>query len=129
MSVTTMATIFEVCIIPLLGILTSYLVKYIRAKSKNLTESTNNELANKYINMLTETIITCVTATNQTYVDSLKKNNSFDLAAQKQAFILTKSAIMDTLSDEALKYLSEIYSDLDGFIDLMIEANVRLIKE
>ena len=30
--------IFEVCIIPLLGILTTYIVKYIQVKSAEITE-------------------------------------------------------------------------------------------
>ena len=59
--------IFEVCIIPLLGILTSYLIVFIRKKSKELEETTDNELYKKYIEMLQDTVVRCVIATNQTY--------------------------------------------------------------
>ena len=37
----------------------------------------------KYLSMLTETITSCVIATNQTYVEALKKEGKFDLEAQK----------------------------------------------
>ena len=70
--------IFEVCIIPLLGILTAYIVQYIKAKSNELQTATDNAMADKYIALLTDTITKCVIATNQTYVDSLKNKDAFD---------------------------------------------------
>ena len=70
--------IFGVCIIPLLGILTSYLIVFIRKKSKELEETTDNELYKKYIEMLQDTVVRCVIATNQTYVDNLKPEGLFD---------------------------------------------------
>lgn len=121
--------IFYVCVIPLLGVLTTYLVQYLKAKGNQIADSTDNALASKYIKMLTETICTCVEATNQTYVEALKKTGAFDEAAQKEAFNKTKEAVMNILSDEAKKYLASIYGDLDQFIESMIEAQVKLAKK
>ncbi len=121
--------IFYVCVIPLLGVLTTYLVQYLKAKGNQIADSTDNALASKYIKMLTETICTCVEATNQTYVEALKKAGAFDEAAQKEAFNKTKEAVMNILSDEAKKYLANIYGDLDQFIESMIEAQVKLAKK
>ena len=73
--------IFEICIIPLLGILTTYIVTFLRNKSKELSAKTNNETLNTYLNMLTDTITNCVIATNQTYVNSLKSQGKFDAEA------------------------------------------------
>ena len=70
--------IFEVCIIPLLGILTTYIVKYIQVKSAEITEKTDNAIVDKYTVMLADTITACVLATNQTYVEALKKQGKFD---------------------------------------------------
>lgn len=64
--------IFEICVLPLLGILTAYLVAFIKNKSKKLQEETDNELYKKYIELLQDTIVRCVIATNQTYVEALK---------------------------------------------------------
>ena len=58
--------IFEVCIIPLLGVLTAYFVKWVNAKSAELSASRENELEKKYLNMLNDTIADCVMATTQT---------------------------------------------------------------
>ena len=120
--------IFEVCIIPLLGVLTAYLVSYIRVKSEDLANKTENELADKYIQMLAETISDCVIATNQTYVENLKKDNLFTAEAQKEAFAKTYEAVINILTDEAKDYLTEVYGDLTTYITMKIEAEVNLSK-
>lgn len=120
--------ILEVCVIPLLGILTAYLVKYIKTKSAEIQIKVDNDTADKYINMLSDTITACVIATNQTYVEALKKNNAFTAEAQKEAFKLTYDAVMAVLTEEAEKCLSEIYGDLAAYITTKIEAEVNLSK-
>lgn len=120
--------IFDVCIIPLMGILTAYIVKYIKAKSDEITLNSENETLNKYVILLTDTISQCVIATNQTYVESLKKENAFDYECQKNAFKQTYDAVMNILTDEAKKYLSQIYGDLNAYIQQRIEAEVKLQK-
>lgn len=120
--------ILEICVIPLLGILTTYIVKYIKAKSAEIQVKVDNDTADKYIAMLSDTITACVIATNQTYVEALKKNNAFTAEAQKEAFKLTYDAVMAVLTDEAEKCLSEVYGDLAAYITTKIEAEVNLSK-
>lgn len=120
--------IFVVCVIPLLGVLTKYLISYIEAQKENIKTKNDNELTNKYIDLLAETIETCVIATNQTYVDSLKKKNQFTREAQLEAFKMTKEAVLTILSEEAEKYLTAIYGDLDTYIVNQIQACVNINK-
>ena len=123
-----LADIFEVCIIPLLAVLTTYLVKYIQVKSAEITTQSDNVLVDKYTTMLADTISACVLATNQTYVESLKKQGAFDVEAQKVAFNMTLEAVMNILSDEAKEYLSEAFGDLNSYITSQIEASVNVNK-
>lgn len=120
--------IFQVCIIPLLGVLTTFIIKWINVKSDQIQKNNDNTLANKYIQMLTDTINSCVIATNQTYVESLKKQGKFDAEAQKQAFEQTTQAVLTILSQEAKDYLANIYGDLDKYISEKIEASVNINK-
>ena len=120
--------ILEVCIIPLLGILTAYLVKFITVKSTEIQNKVDNDNADKYIQMVAETISACVIATNQTYVEALKKQNAFTAEAQKEAFQLTYDAVMTILTDDAKAYLAEIYGDVAAYITTKIEAEVNLSK-
>ena len=121
--------IFELCVIPLLGVLTTYLVKLIRKKNKELDEKVSNNISRKYIDMLADTITNCVVSTNQTYVDALKEANAFDKEAQKKAFELTYNKIMNVLTEDAKEYLTAIYGDLEIYITTKIESEVKFHKE
>ena len=120
--------IIQVCVIPLLGILTKYLVDYLTAKRDEINSKTDNETAQKYTNMIYQTVVDCVIATNQTYVESLKKSGSFDEAAQKEAFNRTMNAIMTILSDDAKEYITEATGDLNTYLTQLIEAEVNKRK-
>lgn len=120
--------IFEVCVLPLLGLLTAWLISFIDAKRKELVVKSKNDTTDKYINMLADTITNCVIATNQTYVESLKKENAFDAEAQKIAFTKTYNAVMAILTEEAKTYLTEVYGDLSEYITQRIETEVALNK-
>ncbi len=120
--------IFELCVIPLLAIITRSLVIYISTKKDELKNKTDNELAKKYLDLLNDTIANCVIATNQTYVEALKKENAFTADAQKAAFEKTYQAVIATLSEEAQKYLPEVVGDLQTYITQKIEASVNQNK-
>ena len=128
MRVEMLQQIFQICIIPLLGVLTTYLVVYIRNKTDQLKKETDNELYRKYMDLLSETIVNCVVATNQTYVEALKDKNAFDAAAQKKAFEMTYEAVMNILSQDAIMFLNEAVGDLDTYIRKTIEAQVNANK-
>lgn len=117
--------ILEYVLIPLLIILTRYLIVFIDAKRKELKEKTNNELANKYIDMIYNTVTNCVIATNQTYVDSLKEQGNFDKEAQLEAFNKTLAAIKKMLSEDAVEYIHSITDDADFYLSQLIEAAVK----
>lgn len=125
--------IFTICVIPLLGILTKFLVDFIKIKSEEILGKVDNDLADKYIKMLTETITDCVIATNQTYVNSLKEQGKFDLEAQKIAFEMTCNSVLAILNDDAKEYLTNVFGDLEVYIKNKIEVSVNenrlVIKE
>lgn len=121
--------IFQVCIIPLLGVLTTFLVAYINKKKEALKAQVDNTLYHKYIDLLSQTITDCVIATNQTYVDSLKASGTFDIDAQKKAFEDTCNNVLAILSDDAKEYLSVALGDLQAYIANRVEAEVKLNKQ
>ena len=121
--------IFQVCIIPLLGVLTTFLVTFIRKKTDEIKAKTDNEIYTKYMDMLRDTVTKCVVATNQTYVDALKDKNAFDKAAQEEAFKRTSEAVMAILSEDAKEYLNTVVGDLNVYVTKLIEAQVKLNKE
>ena len=117
--------IFELCIIPLLGIVVPFVIQWIRTKSAALVASADNDLSKKYIAMLTDTVTNAVIAVKQTYVDALKGKNAFTAEAQKEAFTMAYTAVLNNLTDEAKVYLNEAYGDLESYIKVLIEAKVH----
>ena len=121
--------IFELCIIPLLSTISIYIVNLIKKRVDALTKESNNVLANKYLEGLETTIINCVKATNQTYVNTLKEQGSFDKAAQEEAFKRTYEAVMAIVTDDAQKYLKEITNDVPTLVTNLIESKISEAKK
>lgn len=128
MNIELLTQIFELVIIPLLGALTIYVVKWINAKSEEIKIKNENEVLDKYLSMLAETITKCVIATNQTYVETLKKEGKFDSEAQKIAFEKTYTAVMEIISVDMVDYLTEAVGDFETFLMQSIEAEVNSNK-
>ena len=123
-----MPILFQLVILPLLGILTKFLVAWISAKTDELKQKNDNDLYDKYFDLLETTITDCVIATNQTYVDALKQEGKFDAEAQKVAFQKTYEAVMSILTEDAKEYLIHALGDFDTFFNAKIEANVKAGK-
>ena len=79
---TILIQIFQVCIIPLLGVLTAWLCAFVNTKIDEIENRTTDTIQKKYLDMLNNTIVDCIEATNQTYVDALKKEGTFTKEAQ-----------------------------------------------
>lgn len=129
MTIELIAQLFELVIIPLLGIVTAYIVKLVNKKLTEIDISVDNELTSKYIKMLDKTISECVLATNQTYVESLKNKGEFTAEAQKEAFQKTFNAVVNILGQDTIEYLNEAVGDLTVYIETKIESEVRINKE
>jgi hypothetical protein len=55
--------LFELVLFPLIGIATAYLIALISNKIKQIKQNTDNDLLDKYLSMLENTITDCVIAT------------------------------------------------------------------
>ena len=120
--------VFDVCLIPLLGLATTALIFFVKQKIAESKAKTDSEMAIKYLDLLETTIVDCIKATNQTYVNALKDKNAFDGEAQKKALKLTMDAVLKILSDDAKEYLTHLVGDLDEIIKEKIEANIEEVK-
>lgn len=120
--------IFELCIVPLLGLVAGYFVTWVRSKVAEAKQRSKNELVDKYLTIFESTVTNCVLATKQTYVDALKGQNAFTAEAQKEAFQKTYEAIIASLSDDAIAALNEVTKDLPAFITEAIEATIQKTK-
>lgn len=121
--------IMQICVIPLLGVLTAFLVMWIKGKTKEIQTKTDNEFLQNCLSVLETTVVNAVLATNQTYVEALKKENAFTLEAQEQAFKKTYDAVLASLTEDTKKGLATITTDLTAYITEMIEAKINEQKK
>lgn len=112
----------------LLSALLGFLVVYINKKKDALVEQVNSDIADNYIIKISETITDCVIATNQTYVEALKKEGAFTKEAQEEAFNRTLNNVLAILGEDCIEYLETITSDVEAYLKNKIEAEVNLNK-
>lgn len=120
--------IFKLIVFPVLSIGGVYLTYLITVKINELKQKSKNELVDKYLGLLNDSISNAVLTTTQTYVEALKKEGKFDLEAQKAAFNKTFDAVMTVLTEDAKEALAEAIGDLNVYVTNKIEAEVRMTK-
>ena len=120
--------LFELVLIPLIIALGLYAVNFIRVKAAELKEKIKGDKEDKYIDRITEIISACVITTNQTYVETLKKQGNFNAEAQKEAFNQTKDAVMGMLNEELQNFIAEFFGDINAYLTNQIEATVYYNK-
>ena len=120
--------IFFTCLIPLVGILCSYGIAFLHKKVKELQDNVKNELFSKYSDMLISIVETCVIATNQTYVEELKKQGKFGPEEHDIAYHKTCDAVKELMTEEMQKVLGEVYKDIDFYISQLIQESVNVVK-
>jgi hypothetical protein len=109
----------------LIGTLTTYLINYINKKNKDIDSNIETKTLVKYNNMITQTITDCVQSISQTYVDELKKTNSFTKEAQEEAFKRCYAQVLLLLSKDAKEYISTAFGDMETYLTNKIEAIVK----
>jgi len=125
MSETLIREIIEGLLVPILPILTAYIISLLRKKTADIEENTKLTSYSKYINILENAVETAVDAVSQTVVDTAKKNGNFDSNAQAEALNLAKSKVGAIVSNNAKNAITEAHSDFDAYVNDKIEAYIK----
>lgn len=114
--------ILNILVIPLLPVVTAFIMAYIRKKTAELEIKTKNQNLMKYFDIFENAIISSVAAVNQIYVDEILKSNGFlSEVEKKKAFELTKTNVIKIMGDAGLKFLSQLCKDSEAYLDNRIE--------
>ena len=115
-------------IVAVVPIVTKYVVDYLKSKVTVAKEQAATETENHLLGQIDDAVEDSVSYVSQTIVDTLKQSNHFDKDAQIQAFQTAMSTTLNSLSEDARKFLYETYDDVTGFFTTKIEAAVRRHK-
>jgi hypothetical protein len=121
--------IITVVLIPFIKQLLTITTTYLISKIDTMQHNIKSEKLNHYIDQAEDAVFTAVDSVSQTYVNSLKKSGSFDVEAQTKAFQEAKSKVLSMIGQEAKETLTEVYGDLDAWINNKIENYVKNSKE
>ena len=116
-----LSVLLTAVIIPLISIAGTQLIKFINSKIKN------NELA-KQLTTATTIVTNAVRVVFQTYVDTLKKNGSFDKEAQVEALTRAKNIALSQITEDTKSYIEYNYGDFKNWLTIQIEATIDLLK-
>lgn len=101
-----------------LGAFVTYLInKYVK-----------NNNAKNILNSLLTLVKNSVLEIQQTYVDTLKKQGSFDIKAQKIALQKCYDKVIANMPKEMENWLRNNYNDIETFIKGLIESQIGLLK-
>lgn len=121
-------TLLQAVLSVAIPVATAYLVSFLKKKSAQAQTQIENDTAKHYLDEITNAVTTAVSATSQTYVDALKKDNAFTKEAQLEALNKAKDTALSILSPAAAQFVSEVYGDLNSFLVAKIEEAVRVQK-
>lgn len=108
-------------ILPLISFAGARLIAWLNAKVKD--ENGKIQLT------VASTIVTnAVRSVFQTYVDTLKKNGTFDLESQKIALTKAKDEALAQMTDDIKEYITKNYGDLETWLTTQIEATINILK-
>ena len=92
--------LFQVVLVPAVPVLLKILYNFVVAYTTEKSEKIKNEKVRGYVNDAVKAVMTAVTSTFQTYVDSLKKQGKFDEEAQKIAFNTARDTALSMLTQD-----------------------------
>jgi len=121
-------SLLQAVIIAAVPVITAYLCSFLNQKKKEVTANISDESAKKLISEACDAVVTAVTATNQTYVDTLKRQGTFTVENQKEAFEKSYNTAVAIMSDEAKEFINTAYGSLQEWLTVKIEAQVKEAK-
>lgn len=96
---------------------------------KLINTKIQNEKFARYFASATAVVENAVKATQQTFVDDLKKTGKFDEEAAKEALMKAKVKVLESLSAETRKYITENIGDINNWIETTIHSVLHDMKE
>ena len=110
-------------------VLTTYVCKFLYAKWTEGKVQIENEKIATTLDSVVTMVLDVVEATNQTFVDELKKKGEFTEEAAAEAFRISKDKALTMLSTESADIISVVYGDVNIYLDTLIEATVKQLKK
>jgi|LSQX01.2.fsa_nt_gb uncharacterized protein with von Willebrand factor type A (vWA) domain len=121
-------TLVKVVFVPALPVVAGYLIALLQKYTAKIKADINQQALDRYLDLAENAIASAVLATSQTFVDQLKKEERFDLDAQKEALQLSKDRARAIITTAAREAIEQAYGDFNEWMDAKIHEIIRLEK-
>lgn len=127
---TLIETIINVLLVPIITILSAYLVQLVKTKINLINDDKAKTQLNQAVDELQSRVLTAVNTVTQTYVDSLKKNGKFNVEEQQEALHKAYDLAVSMMTQGSLDYLiDELHEDgVRDLITSLIEQSIYQSK-
>lgn len=117
----------------LISIASTVILALVTWISERLIALINAKIRNQrfahYLTAATAAVTDAVKATQQEYVDGLKKSGTFNEAAAKEALGIAKDKVMQALSLETRTFIDNNIGDVNRWIETTIHSTLHDMKE
>lgn len=128
MSNEIMNLIETVVIVPIIIVVSSFVITLIRQQTIKLQEKVRDEKIKKLLEKAEDIVSQAVISVSQTYVDSLKKDGVFDKEAQQIAFDKSKQIVNSLFTVDTMQAIQDNYGSIEKWIETKIEETVNQNK-
>lgn len=125
---TLVQAIIEAAVVPLIYVLASYLIAFIKSKTEALKENQKFQHYKEYISIAEGTVINVVQAIESSIVKAAKYKGEWTPEKKKEAFDEAMKLILAQLTVGAKDAIQVLYGDLNKWLETQIEQNVLLIS-
>lgn len=101
---------------------------YLIEKNEQIKKELDDYTIRQYYDMAIDMVDEVVQSVSQTYVDTLKKNGTFNKEAQEEAKDMAIATLKTLIIGDIKKAIEKIYGDFDVWLDVEIEHFVNYRK-
>ena len=105
--------------------ITLLIIVLIKKKTKELKETTNDEITSQHIDIFEQIVLDCVLQMKDSYMSELNETNFLDEKTQKEAINKAYEAVMANLTDKTKDYLCQITDNLEEYIIEKIQKTIQ----
>lgn len=118
---TTLLKLIIMIVVPIVTSALTYFIKLYVGEliDKNIQGKTADALK-KGLDIITDS----VNYVQQTYVDTLKKEDKFTKEAQEEALEAAKKRALELMNTDVQKAIEDSYGDLDSYVTTVIESTI-----
>ncbi|MCM3702391.1 hypothetical protein [Paenibacillus macerans] len=120
---------FTLFAIPVLGLLSRSFITYIKRKIADVEQRIGNDAVNQFLALAENAIESAVTAVNQTFVENMKKQGTFDASAMAESFRMAKDKALAIIGEQAKDGLKLALGDIEAWLEARIEYYVNRSKK